>query len=255
MVEMRSLNLHRPEKSYLLSGFLSISFYLTCIFLLLLYLNKSETKKIDAMSKNTVLQLEIIVDKTEKKIRKSTSKNKKVEIKKEEKIVKKSKSVSITKTADVKSLFSKVTTKAKKIEKKTVSNVKKSVVSSRFRSNFEKQKKQNNVKVSNILDDVTVKSKPNIAMDSKHTKDPYFSKIYELLIQRWNALTFGEFSSKVTITITSAGRFDYSSFVSSGNDLFDATLKEFLENQKLELYPPYTKGSKTEITVVFGTEK
>ena len=254
MVKMPRLNLHSSEKSYFLSGLIAFIIYLFCIVSILFYLSENESKKIDAMQKNTILQLEIIVDNTQK-IQKSTSKPVKKVIKKEEKIVEKSKSVSITKTADLKSLFSKVKTKAKKVEKKEVVNVKKSLVSSRFRSNFEKQRKSENIKVSNILDDVTVKSRANVSMDSKYDKDPYYSKIYEMLGQRWNnVITFDELFASVLITITSSGGFDYRIIKGSGDETFDEALKDFLQNQKLELYPAYTKGSKTQIEVIFKSK-
>ncbi len=254
MVKMPRLNLHANEKSYFLSGLISFFIYFLCLFLILLYLRENESKKIDALSKNTVLQLEIIVDNTQK-FQKSTSKPVKKVIKKEEKIVKKSKSVSITKTADLKSLFSKVKTKAKKVEKKVVNNVKKSLVSSRFKSSFEKQRKSENIKVSNILDDVTVKSRANVSMDSKYDKDPYYSKIYEMLGQRWNTVvTFDELFARVLVTITSSGSFDYRIIKGSSDDAFDEALAMFLQNQKLELYPAYTKGSKTQIEVIFKSK-
>lgn len=249
MDKMNTLFLDTKEDSYLLSGLLAFLFYIFCMLTLLLYLDKNEVKKFDALSKNTVLELEIIIDTKTKANKTSKSKN----IKKEEKIiVQKSKSLNITQTAKLKSLFSNVKTKAKKIEKNIVNNRKQSLVSSRHRSKFEKERKSTSLKVSNILDDVNVKTKQNIAMDSKYQKDPYYSKIYELLGQRWNNVTtFDELFAKVLVIITNSGEFDYRFIRGSGDDIFDSALKAFLEDQKLLTYPPYIKASKTQIEVIF----
>ncbi|NQY19703.1 MAG: TonB C-terminal domain-containing protein [Campylobacteraceae bacterium] len=248
---MNTLHLDTKDDSYFLSGFLALLFYITCILLLLLYLDKSKIKKISAFKKNTVLELEIIID-PKIKVRR-TQKSKAVK-KVEETYVKKSKSVSTIKTASVKTLFSNVKTKAKKIKKEVVNNLKTSSVASRNKSKFEKERKTSSLKVSNILDDITVKSKQSVSMDTKYEKDPYYSKINELLTQRWNNVrTFDELSAKVIITITSNGELSYRILSRSGNDIFDASLKEFLEEQRLITYPSYTKGSRTDIKLIFGT--
>lgn len=249
MGNMSTLHLETQENSYFISGLLAFLFYITCILLLLLYLDKSDVKKISAFKKNTVLELEIIIDPSPiiKKIQKSKA------IKKEEKTFEeKSKSVSVVETADVKSLFSNVKTKARKIEKKIINNTKKSLVSSRHKSKFEKEKKTSSLKVSNILDDVNVSSKQTITMDAKYEKDPYYSKIHELLGQRWNSVrTFDELFAKVIVIINNQGEFDYRFLSGSGNNDFDSALKEFLEEQKLISYPEYKKGNRTKIEVLF----
>ena len=196
-----NLNLNIKDDSYLVSGILSFTFYIVCIFILLLYLTKEEVKKFDAISKTTVLELELIIDTKADDFKKA--KVKKTNNKKAETYVKKSKSRSVNKTADIKSLFSNVKTRAKKIEKKVVNNTKKSLVSSRFKSKFEKQRKTSDLKVSNILEDVAVKSKTLVSTDSKYQNDPYYSKIYELLAQRWSPmLILDELSAKILIIIT-----------------------------------------------------
>ncbi|RXJ54640.1 energy transducer TonB [Candidatus Marinarcus aquaticus] len=236
---------------FYVSGFISVSVYVLVFLLLMLYLKAHDVKKIDAFTKTTVLELDIVLD-SNSNINQKTSTEHVKNTKVAEKIVKQSTSRSVKQTADVKSLFSNVTTEAKKVQKEDTLNVEKSLVSSRFKSKFEKEKKLDNVSVSNLLEKVKQKKNKLTFSESKNQNDPYYSKIYEIISSRWQpTFIVDDLSAKVLITIYSDGRFDFSFLRYSSDDKFDASLRQFLEEQKQTLYPPHDKGDKTIIEVIF----
>jgi hypothetical protein len=197
--------------------------------------------------------LDIILDTTKQKTLKSAinrTENKNIKISK--KIVKKSTSKSAKKTSDLKSIFSKVKTSARKITKQEVLNIRKSLNTSRYKSKFEKQKKSGNATVSKLIDNKKIKISTAVPTQSTKDKDPYYSKIYEILSSKWHpVLIIDEMYAKVLVTIYSNGEFDYKFLQYSGNIAFDDSLKKFLEGEKLNKYPTHNKGVKTDIEVIF----
>lgn len=239
------------KKAYFyLAGVISVSFYLVICVSLLLYINAPKTKKFDS-SKTTVLELEIITTKSNKK---TVAKKSKV---KEQKVVKKSTSRSDKqKAVDAKSLFAKVKTKAKKTVEKTVTTSKASIDPSRFKSKFQKQKKTDNTSVSKLLSDTkTTTNKSKTASSNKGEKHVYFSKIKDILWTRWNPRLLEDgLIVKVLIMITNEGKFDYRIMKYSKDNRFDESLKEFLETQKNETFPTHKINSKVDIIINFKSE-
>lgn len=237
------------ETSFLASGLFSIFIYLIIIFLFFLYVKTSDVKKFDALTKNTILELNIVIDD------KSDIVNKKSEIeksKKSEEIVEKSKSKTNKQHTSVKSLFANVEDKNDKVVDEPVNNVVTSEVSSRFKAKFEKQRKSENLSVSSILSSVKSKASVMPSSQTSENSDPYYSKIYELLAKRWNPmLIIDGLYAKVLVIITNDGKFDYKFLKYSGNESFDNSLTSFLNEQVNITYPKHNKGSKTEIEVIF----
>lgn len=236
---------------FFLSGILSLSIYLAIIVSFLGYINAPKPKKFDS-SKTTVLELELISTKSEKRTVAKKSKAKEFE-----KIVKKSTSKSTkVKAVDAKSLFAKVKTKAKKVVKKETNTVKESIDPSRFKSKFQKQRKTDNLSVSKLLNDT--KTTTNMQKQSsagKGEQHEYFSKIQEILWQRWNPkLLESGLKIKVLVIITSDGRFDYRIMKYSKDERFDQLLKEFLESQKNEKFPTHKINTKVDIITNFKSE-
>lgn len=243
------------KKFFYVSGILSFSFYGLFFLLFILYVQSHNVKKIDAFSKTTVLELDIIVD-TKPKQEEKTIQKLAQNSEKSDNIVKKSTSKSVKTTANVQSLFANVSVAAQAVKKEVINNTEKSLVSSRYKSKFEKQSKNESVSVSKLLDNVKQNSSKLLVSNSKNQNDPYYSKIYELLASRWNPrIIIDNLSAKVIITIFSDGRFDYKLLVKSGNDIFDDSLYAFLESQKLEQFPPYEKGNSTDIEFTFKTKE
>ncbi|NQY94620.1 MAG: hypothetical protein HRT43_10665, partial [Campylobacteraceae bacterium] len=104
------------KSNFYLSGILAFGVYLLIILLCALYLKTQDVKKFDAISKVTVLELEMIIlpvkDKKSKPVKNRTDQ---IDTKKSNKIVKKSTSTSAKKRSNLKSLFSKVKTQAPKV--------------------------------------------------------------------------------------------------------------------------------------------
>lgn len=243
------------KKFFYVSGILSFSFYCLFFLLFILYVKSHNVKKIDAFSKTTVLELNIIMDdkpKKEEQTIKTVAKNSE----QSEDIVKKSTSKSVKTTANVQSLFANVSVAAQNVKKEVINNTEKNLVSSRFQSKFEKQSKSESVSVSKLLDNVKQNTSKLLVSDNVNQSDPYYSKIYELLASRWNPrVIIDDLSAKVIITIYSNGKFEFSFLQYSGNSLFDDDLENFLTEQTMVLYPTHNKGNKTDIEIIFKSKE
>ena len=243
------------NKSFILSAVIAFFLYFLFIFIIFFYSQSTYVRKIDAINKPTVLQLDIILDepkvKDEKVLFTENKKNNKIA----QKVVKKSASTSVKKRTNLKSLFANVKTNAKKVAKKQVSNVKKSSISSRFKSKFEKERKSENLKLSKLLDNKQIKQNKNIATEAKNESDPYFSKIYQILSNRWRPTVFyNDLNAKVLVSISDNGIFSYQ-FVQYSNNLgFDNQLKEFLDSESLKEYPISPKNKSIKIEILFQSK-
>lgn len=235
---------------FYLSGFISLCIYVLICILFLFYINTPKIKKYDSLSKTIVVDLEIITSKSNEKKVASKLENK------TQKIIKKSASKSNKKVADIKSLFGNVKIVSKKVVEKVVNNIKASSNPSRYKSKFEKQKKSDNIRVSKLLNDVkTINNVPLSNSSTKGETHPYFSKVKEILWQRWNPqfLESGLIVSAI-VTITNSGAFDYRIIKYSKNQRFDDALKEFLQSQKSEQFPKHNINKEVDIIINFKSE-
>eukprot|EP01029_Cantina_marsupialis_P002077 TRINITY_DN11894_c0_g1_i6.p1 TRINITY_DN11894_c0_g1~~TRINITY_DN11894_c0_g1_i6.p1 ORF type:complete len:185 (-),score=32.22 TRINITY_DN11894_c0_g1_i6:32-586(-) len=169
------------QKGYFyLAGVLSAAIYLAICASFLIYINAPKPKKYD-LNKTTVLELELISTKSDKKQVAKKS------VQKQQEVVKKSTSRSAKQKADFKSLFANVNTKSKKVVEKDTNTVNETLDPSRFKSKFQKQKKTDNVSVSKLLNDIkTTTNMPKVTSTSNGKQHEYFSRIKEILWQRWN---------------------------------------------------------------------
>lgn len=242
------------------SAIASLFVYLILIVSFLLYVKTSEVKKIEANLKSTVLQLDIVLATPEKKV------EKKIVIKSEienqdfaEKVVKKTSSSSLKQRSDLKSLFANVDTEITKVTKEKVLNIKKSTISSRFKSKFEKEKKTEKIVLSQLTEKVEQNLETNtksITMEkSKEEQDPYYSEIYQILSKRWVPTVFSDdLKAKVSIMIFSNGKFSYKFIQYSGNTGFDTQLERFLNNETLKSYPVSPSSRTVHIEIVFQSK-
>ena len=247
---------HERDSFFYTSGLISLSFYLLFFLFFILYIKSSDIKKIDAFSKETVLELDIITPEKKKIIQKKKRKANKFKEKNKDiskKVVKKSASVSAKKSTNLKSLFAKVSTKTGTVAKKQVLNIKASKVSSRYKSKFEKQKRSQNVAISKLVDSKSTVSKSKVSAPTAKNKDAYYSQIYEILYSRWRPQSIG-LAVKALITITSNGSFEYKIIQYSGNSLYDDSLIRFLEKQKSIEFPPFLEGRQTDIEITFKSK-
>lgn len=243
------------NKNFVLSGAIAIGFYIFVVISALIYISSSNVETYKFKSKTTVLELEVIeqID-TKTQVQKKTTVQKPIEKKEPEKET----SRSNEKTPDLKSLFGNVKTKAIQTTPKEVNNVQKSIDPKRFKSKFEKEKKSSNVNIDKLLTDVkttTTIKKINSAASSEEQTDEYYSKVNELLSAWVPNVTQGGLVANVIITIDSKGSFKYRFVKYSGDDLFDNSLKNFLDEQVNLAYPVPKNGSTVSISVDFKSER
>lgn len=242
------------NKNFVLSGVIAIGFYIFVVVASLIYISSSNVETYKFKSKTTVLELEVIekID-TKNQVEKMTVK--KTEPVKE---VVKETSRSNEKTPDLKSLFGNVKTKAIQTPKKEVNNVQKSIDPKRFKSKFEKEKKTSNVNIDKLLTNVnttTTIKKINSSTTNEEQTDEYYSKINELLSSWLPNVSQGGLVANVIVTIDSKGNFNYRFVKYSGDDSFDNSLKDFLNEQTNISYPIPNNGSTVSISVDFKSER
>jgi len=235
--------------SFIVSGIIAFSFYICIFFVLLFYIMSPVQNTINITPTSTSIELDMIVEKAEKKMV-----EKKVDkiIEKEE-VKEKSTSASNEKRPDLKSLFANVKETAKTVAKEEVNNVEKSIDPKRFKSKFEKEKKSSNIKIDKLLEDekTATNTKSTNAAKGQET-DEYFAKISDML-SAWVPVGSG-LKAVVLIMIELDGKFDYSFVKKSGDETFDTSLKAFLDEQKNIAYPNPTKGKAVRINVDFKSE-
>ena len=244
------------KQELIYSAIAALAIYIILILSFLVYLKTNEVKKINATVKNTVLQLDVILDvaPSKEKIKiQSNQKNTKIA----KKVVKKTTSSSIKKRTNLKSLFANVKTNVKSTSKDKVLNVKNSSISSRFKSKFEKERKTKKLVLSKLTENKVTKSANNtVTMEkSSENQDPYYSKIYQILSNRWQPTIFqNDLKVKVNIIIFNNGKFSYKFIQYSGNMGFDNQITEFLNNETLKKYPISPKNKTVNIEITFQSK-
>ncbi|MGB5868447.1 MAG: TonB C-terminal domain-containing protein [Arcobacteraceae bacterium] len=244
------------KQELIYSALASLAIYIILILSFLVYIKTNEVKKINATVKNTVLQLDVILDSepTKEKV-KIESSVKNTEIAK--KVVKKTTSTSVKKRTNLKSLFANVKTDIKNVSKDKVLNVKESSISSRFKSKFEKERKTKKLVLSKLTENKTMQTpNKNVSMEkTSENQDPYYSKIYQILSSRWNPTIFvNDLKVKVNIIIFNNGKFSYKFIQYSGNVGFDNQLQEFLNNETLKPYPVSPNNKTVNIEITFQSK-
>jgi len=241
----------------IISVFISILLYILLIISFLFYIKNDIIKKIDTVNHNTVLQLDIVLENDINKIENDSIKSGVENKKLAQKIVKKTSSSSVKQKSNLKSLFANVKTKAVKINKKRILNVKRTSISSRYKSKFEKEQKAKNVSLSNMIDNTRTNKQINkmVISETNNQSDPYYSKINQILSSRWNPVVFNsDMQAKILITISRDGTFSYKFLSRSDSELFNKQLNEFLKDESFKLYPSNGNNQITNIEILFRTK-
>ena len=242
----------QKKSSFILSGIISFSFYILICFLFIYYVVGPKAKTYNIKSTATVLELDVIVEQSDKK-RVEKKEDKKIE--KEEVVVEKATSAASEKKPDLKSLFGKVKIDETKIAKQEVNNVEKSLDPKRFKAKFEKEKKSSNVKIDSLLADTKTTTNTKSKSSTKEGEsDEYYSKVRELLDQFVPTTREDNLKAVVLVIIDSSGKFDYRFVTYSLNNNFDDSLKAFLEEQKSIMYPKPKNNKTLKINVDFKSE-
>ena len=237
------------NSSFIVSGIIAFSLYLCLCFSVLFYIMSPEQNMINITPTSTSIELDMIVEKAEKKMV-----ERKVEkIIEEKEVVEKQTSAQQEKKPDLKSLFANVKETAKTVTKEEVNNIQKSIDPKRFKSKFEKEKKSSNIKIDRLLEDEKTASNTKSTNAAKGVEtDEYFSQISEML-SAWVPVGSG-LKAVVLIMIDLDGRFDYRIVTNSSDEGFNSSLKAFLEEQKNVAYPKPTKDKDIRINVDFKSE-
>ena len=235
--------------SFIVSGAIAIFIYLSICFFVLFYIMSPVPDTINMTPTSTSIELDMIVEKAEKKM----VERKVDKIIEKEEVKEKSTSASNEKRPDLKSLFANVKETAKTVAKEEVNNVEKSIDPKRFKSKFEKEKKSSNIKIDKLLEDEKTATNAKSTNAAKgQESDEYFSQISEML-NAWVPVGTG-LKAVVLIMIDLDGKFDYNFVKKSGDETFDSSLKTFLDEQINIAYPKPTKGKAVRINVDFKSE-
>ena len=235
--------------SFIVSGAIAIFIYLSICFFVLFYIMSPVPDTINMTPTSTSIELDMIVEKAEKKM----VERKVDKIIEKEEVKEKSTSASNEKKPDLKSLFANVKETAKTVAKEEVNNVEKSIDPKRFKSKFEKEKKSSNIKIDKLLDDEKTASNTKTSNSAKGEEtDEYFSKVSDLL-SVWMPIGSG-LKAIVLVMIDLDGKFDYRFVTTSGDEAFDTSLRGFLDEQKNVPYPKPTKDKAIRINVDFKSE-
>ena len=247
------------KTTFLFSALVAILFYVLLVASFVLYIQKEKVKKYKNNASQTALEISIITKPKEKITQKQSAKSSPKKV--EQTIVKKSASKKAKKTSDLKSLFKDVSTKANKVVDKKVNKTKANQVESRFKSKFQREKKNDKVELSKLIDvknTDSYNSKNTLSQNTIGEKDKYYSMISDMILRRWYnypLLNNQNYTVKVKITIDTQGNFSYHIVSLSGIDNVDVAIKDFLNNQKFEKYPVSPDNKKKNIQINFKPDQ
>ena len=237
---------------YYLSAFIAFGLYAFFILLFVLYLKETKIQRISPFAKETIIQLDVVVDPLSVKKNQPAKIEPKKIVEEEQKVTT---SVSNKKTADLKSLFANVKTEAVKVSNETVNNTKSNPNPTKYKAEVIREKRSQ-LDINKTLNSIsTTSSQLSMTLQSQYDNDPYYSKIYEIIASRWNPMFVVDgLTATVIITINNQGNFRYRFKKRSSDETYNASLKQFLESQTLQSYPPFEKGRSTDIEVVFKSK-
>lgn len=85
--------------------------------------------------------------------------------------------------------------------------------------------------------------------------DEWFAEVKKILYAKWNNHFYQSVAIVVNISITDEGKFSYRIITYSKNASYNAYMEGLLESLTQENFPPYPKGRRADIEVVFKTKE
>lgn len=85
--------------------------------------------------------------------------------------------------------------------------------------------------------------------------DEWFAEVKKILYAKWNNHFYESVAIVVNISITNEGKFSYRIITYSKNASYNAYMEGLLQSLTQESFPPYPKGKKADIEVVFKTKE
>ncbi|MCI0500599.1 MAG: TonB C-terminal domain-containing protein [Epsilonproteobacteria bacterium] len=222
---------------------IAICIYILIVFSIVLYLknNSIEVDKFSSLPKETIIELDFVVqDNTNK-----STQSKSEEITHEQ-LIEEQEQPSLTdtkKVSDLKSLFSNFSDIGTKQDiQNQQKDQQKNKIMSRFKSSIDTDKLSQKIELSKLVDlnNVTNNSKSSNIPSNKGNIDEYYSTINTIILTRWYKyplITDINYLVSANITIDVNGNFSYVILKYSGDNMVDGAVKLFLKNQTLEKYP------------------
>jgi protein TonB len=226
-----------------ISTIIAICIYILIVFSIVLYLknNSVEVDKFSSLPKETIIELDFVVQNNPNKNTQSQDE----EIIQEQLIEEQEQpsSTDTQKAPDLKSLFSNFSDIGTKQDTQNQKNEQqKNQTMSRFKSSIDTDKSTQKIELSKLVDlkNITSNSKSSNTPSNKGNFDEYYSMINTYILRRWYnfpLITDVKYLVSANITIDSNGNFSYVMLKYSGDNRVDGAVKLFLKNQTLEKYP------------------
>ena len=254
------------NKNFLISGFVSIFIYFSAIFSFFFILSLKKQENIIEIGTNLNQPIDVVLDDNVKIANDFSAPEVSTQIPKEKPVNEMKQN--IEQKQNTKDLFSnvqKVQSNSKLFDdfapKKSVELPKQNppehqnLQPQQIQKKFEFVKEERKSIPSYALNLSEEKTVATFSQSSKKNIDPFLSKIYDLLNQKFkpNGILKNS-SSKVNIFIDKNGRFDYFVVHKSQNQNFDNQLFSFLENEKNHIFPIPPDGNKISIEVTFTSK-
>jgi protein TonB len=246
------------NKLFLFSGFIAISFYLSLLIVLAYFLmHKDEVIPVFSTPEEThyTIELEEIVKKREDKIVIKDVKQPKPKVE-EKKVLKKEGSLSVKEKTSFKSLFKDLDPKLEKTTKNTEVQTKQRTEVASRKYGQKIANKQTSKSTSEIMKQLKDIDKVSIVDKKDGLYDEYISKIEKILIRKYNrAIRIdGEYRAEVLVKIDNMGNMSYKIVKLSPDNNYNTQLNIFLDQLRLEKFPPYTGGIEIVIKTNFKVE-
>lgn len=220
---------------------IAICIYILIVFSIILYLKSElvETDKFSSLPKETLIELDFVVENDlEKNIQPQNEEMSQEVFKNQEES-----SIDTKHLADLKSLFSNISDNGTKQDfQQEVKEQTKNQTINRFKSSIESEKSTQQIELSKLVDlkNITNNSSNINNSSNKGKFDEYYSMINTYILRRWYnfpLLTDVNYLVVANITIDSNGNFRYVMLKYSGDNRVDEAIKLFLKNQMFEKYP------------------
>ncbi len=220
---------------------IAICIYILIVFSIILYLKSElvETDKFSSLPKETLIELDFVVENDlEKNIQPQNEEMSQEVFKNQEES-----SIDTKHPADLKSLFSNISDNGTKQDfQQEVKEQTKNQTINRFKSSIESEKSTQQIELSKLVDlkNITNNSSNINNSSNKGKFDEYYSMINTYILRRWYnfpLLTDVNYLVVANITIDSNGNFRYVMLKYSGDNRVDEAIKLFLKNQMFEKYP------------------
>ncbi|RDU68727.1 hypothetical protein CQA62_05775 [Helicobacter cholecystus] len=114
-------------------------------------------------------------------------------------------------------------------------------------------------KLKNVLEQIWEKElevtspSPQDMIEGKY--DQWFAEVKKILYAKWNNHFYESVAIVVNISITDEGKFSYRIITYSKNASYNAYMEGLLQSLTKENFPPYPKGRRADIEVVFKTKE